>query len=432
MQRRSLIKALAWAAGLPAIGGVNGSLLAQTAYTGKLLMTLQLDGGVDVTSFCDPKTNTVGEPEINRWARTLDTQQVGNLSYAPYAANAAFFDKYYQDMLVINGVDAQTNSHSVGIVNNWSGRNSDGFPSVTSLMAAHYAPELPLAYLNFGGFGDTSGVIRSTVIDEISQLRDVVFPNIPNDDDEGIENARYRRDSDWQRIQALQLQNMQRLSTQSNLLAGDLKHRESYFEALSRAEGIKEFGNLLPDANSVQPLRMVGEEESTLHRQVQAALLAFSAGVSIAADIVEQGFDTHANHDQDHPPLLANVTDAIDYLWTYAEELGLADRLVLVIGSDFGRTPFFNSGDGKDHWPIGSYIVMERNVGFTNQMLGETDPVHNAFAISTQTLQRDDTSGVIIKPSHVHKALRRYLGIENSAAAQLFPFSTTEDFAFFG
>lgn len=430
MDRRGFIKALAWAAGFPALGGVSGSLLAQSAYTGKLLITLQLDGGVDVTSFCDPKMNTPGEPEINRWARTQDTQQVGNLLYAPYAGNAQFFEKYFQNMLVINGVDAQTNSHSVGIVNNWSGRNSDGFPSITSMMAAHYAPELPLAYLNFGGFGDTSGIIRSTVIDEISQLRDVVFPNQPNED-EGVENARYRRDSDWQRIQALQLQNMERLSSQSNLLAGDLKHRESYLEAFSRAEGIKEFGNLLPDANSVQPLRTVGEEESTLHRQVQAALLAFSAGVSIAADIVEQGFDTHANHDRDHVPLLANATDAIDYLWTYAEELGLADRLVVLIGSDFGRTPFFNSGDGKDHWPIGSYIVMERNVGFTNQMLGETDAVHNAYAINPSTLQRDDGSGVIIKPSHIHKSLRQYLGLENSVAALRFPFSTTEDFAFF-
>jgi len=428
MKKRSLLKAIAYAAGLPALGGVSGSLLAQSAYTGKLLVTVQLDGGVDVTSFCDPKMNVAGEPEINRWARTLETRQAGNIAYAPYAANATFFEKYFQDMLVINGVDAQTNSHSVGIVNNWSGRNSDGFPSITALMAAENAPTLPLSYLNFGGFGDTSGVIRSTVIDEISQLRDVVFPNIPNEGGSG----QYRTDVDWQRIQALQIQNMQRLSTAPNLMAGDRKHRQSYLEAFSRADGIKEFGNILPDEDSVQPLRMIGDEQSTLHRQIQATLLAFSAGVSVSADVVEQGFDTHSDHDRDHVPLLSNATDAIDYLWTYAEELGLADRLVVIIGTDFGRTPFFNSSDGKDHWPIASYIVMERNVSYTNQVIGETDGGHNALNINPGNLQRDNINGVILKPAHVHRALRRYLGLESSASAQLFPFMNTEDIAFFG
>ena len=65
--------------------------------------------------------------------------------------NEAFFEKYHRRMLVINAVDAQTNSHTVGIVHNWSGRNSDGYPTLTALLAAHYAPALPVPYLSFGG-----------------------------------------------------------------------------------------------------------------------------------------------------------------------------------------------------------------------------------------------------------------------------------------
>lgn len=436
MDRRNFIKSLAWAASFPALGGLNGSLLAQTAYTGKLLLTIQLEGGADVTSFCDPKMNTVGEPEINRWARSGEIQQAGNLSYAPFADNARFFEKYYQDMLVINGVDAQTNSHSVGVVHNWSGRNSEGYPSITALMAAHQAPDLPLAYLNFGGFGDTSGIIRSTVIDDVFQLRDVVFPNTPSfDDDEDAaeaRDARYRMESDWQRIQALQTQNMQRLVGESNIPAGNRMHREAYLDAFLKAEGIKEFGNRLPTASAIEAIREVGEDESTLHRQIQAALLAFSSGVSVAADVIEGDYDTHDNHDQRHSPLLANTTDAIDYLWTYADQLGLADRLVVLIGSDFGRTPHYNSGEGKDHWPIGSYIVMERNAQFTNRVIGETDEVHNAYAINPNTLQRDSFDGLVIKPAHVHKALRRYLTIEQSTGSQFYQFNSVEDFDFFG
>ena len=60
------------------------------------------------------------------------------------------------------------------------------------------------------------------------------------------------------------------------------------------------------------------------------------------------------------------------YLWDYAEEHGVADRMVVVLGSDFGRTNFYNAVDGKDHWPIGSFIVMEKNQRWTGRAVGET------------------------------------------------------------
>ena len=36
-------------------------------YSGKCLVTLQLDGGADVTQLCDPKINTLGEKKINNF-----------------------------------------------------------------------------------------------------------------------------------------------------------------------------------------------------------------------------------------------------------------------------------------------------------------------------------------------------------------------------
>jgi len=39
---------------------------------------------------------------------------------------------------------------------------------------------------------------------------------------------------------------------------------------------------------------------------------------------------------------------------------------------------------------------------------------------------------VVGYPKHVHKARRRYLGIEHTLEARRFPFNNTEDFAFFG
>ena len=149
MRRRTVLKGLlaltAMAPGfrLPLVHAEDG-------YSGKLLVFVQADGGWDPTSFCDPKVNTPGERIINHWAESDEIRQVGNLVYAPFANNQVFFEKYHRMMLVINGVDAQTNAHTVGIVHNWSGRNSEGYPTLGALVAAHFAPALPVAYLSFG------------------------------------------------------------------------------------------------------------------------------------------------------------------------------------------------------------------------------------------------------------------------------------------
>ena len=122
----------------------------------------------------------------------------------------------------------------------------------------------------------------------------------------------------------------------------------------------------------------------------------------------------------------------MDFLWDYAELHGVADRMVVVMGSDFGRTNHYNSQDGKDHWPIGSFIIMEKNRSWTNRVVGETDELHFAQKINPVTLRRDDAGGTLIYPRHIHKALRRYLGIEHTPESRMFPFHSTEDLPLFG
>ena len=142
MRRRTILKSLLSTASVAATG-FHLPLAHAAEYTGKLFVFIQADGGWDPTSFCDPKANTPDEPVINHWAERNEIREAGNIPYAPFANNAAFFDKYYDRMLVLNGVDAQTNSHTVGIVHNWSGRNSEGYPAMSALLAARYGPELP-------------------------------------------------------------------------------------------------------------------------------------------------------------------------------------------------------------------------------------------------------------------------------------------------
>ena len=419
MKRRTMLLGLLAGAGAAA-SGFRLPLVHAADYRGKLFVFVQANGGWDPTSFCDPKTNTPGEPMINHWAERNDIRQAGNITYAPFARNAAFFEKYHRRMLVINGVDAQTNAHSVGITHNWSGRNAEGYPTMTALLAAHYAPDLLAPYLSFGGFSATSGIARFTRINDAHRLNELAYPA-----------RHWFGEAEWTVVQSYRAQTAERLAAAPDLLPGDVLHRSFYRSAFA-TEGLKTYANAIPPGNEIeQPETGVNMLGSTLRSQAQLTVLAFKTGVAVSADLYLGGFDTHSDHDLEHEWLLGNLTDSVDYLWEYAEEHGVADRMVVVIGSDFGRTNFYNSQSGKDHWPIGSYVIMEKNQSWTGRAVGETDALHFAKRIDPRTLRRDDRNGTIIYPKHVHKALRRYLGIERSPGALRFPFNNTEDFAFF-
>ena len=438
MKRRAFLKG-SGALAATAIAGFRLPPVQAADYRGRLCVFIQADGGWDPTSFCDPKANTPGEPAINHWAETKKIRQAGNIPYAPFAENAAFFEKYYDRMLVINGVDAQTNSHTVGIVHNWSGRNSEGYPATTAMLAANNAPDLPVSYVNFGGYAETGGLTRYTRLDNPDLLRSIAYPRGEGewDDADDPEDSAFFPAEDWAAMRRHRTATVRRLEARGNLLPGEALRLSHYRAAFASSEGLKTFADAIPPEDQLEQgmEATFGSDTywSQLRRQAQLTVLAFKTGVSVSADLWLGGFDTHARNDPGQGWLLANLTDGVDYLWEYAEQHGIADRLFVVIGSDFGRTNFYNADDGKDHWPIGSFVVMEKDQAWTDRVVGETDGLHFAQRINPATLQRDDPNGTIIYPKHVHKALRRYLGIaDDSRVAERFPFNNTEDFAFFG
>ena len=129
--------------------------------------------------------------------------------------------------------------------------------------------------------------------------------------------------------------------------------------------------------------------------------------------------------------MLTQLTDGIDYLWEYAESLGIADRLVVLVSQTSGE-PWYNDNNGKDHWPVGSTLVMERNQSYTNRVVGLTDEGHEVIPINSSTLETDNSAGVIIHPENVMQELRTYLGINDFANELGFTLAPTDHFGFFG
>jgi hypothetical protein len=416
--RREFLKAASLyplAAGFP--------LLASGAepFAGKFVVTVQALGAWDVTCFCDPKENQRGEPEITNWSKNDEIQQAGNITYAPFANNAHFFEKHASKMLVINGVDSLTNSHSIGETVNWSGRTALGFPTLTALYAAVNAPSKSMSYVTFGGFNRTENLVRATQLGwSVDNISGLLKPNFDND--RPMMNSEL-----WSLIKTFHRNEAASIIDTAPITAGNRSAREAYLASLRNMEPLEAFADSLPADDEWEPRG----ENGNLRQQAQFAIAAFKAGVSVSADLSQGGFDSHEDNDSEQRANLNELTDGIDYLWDAAEEAGIADRLIVIVGSDFSRTPYYNSAQGKDHWSVGSYIIMEKGKAYTNRVVDGSDEGQNALKINPSTLKRD-SFGTKLVTSHVHEALRDYLGLSGTAMTSVFPFNNTEKFNFFG
>ncbi len=391
--------------------------IAVDAYTGTFFLLFHASGGWDPTHLCDPKPAN-GPNDPNPVTNILEVATSGSISYpAEFPADVydpngqgnglgitAFFEKYANRLTCINGLDMQTNGHDSGTQAMWTGRLTEGAPSLGAYLAGTFNSALPMAFLAFGGFTETAGVAPRTRAGNLPLIKNLAFPTRANPDDEFSTYHSSRaleliEEAQWHRDQAI-------ISGQ-----GLPKIRASASTLFASRSGSNELQRLVQYLPEDVPGGIEG--------QVTVALAAYRAGISIAANLSVGGFDTHGNHDQSQIPRLEELLGGIDYAMTEAERQGIADRIVIIVGSDFGRTPGYNDGNGKDHWPITSMLFMGQGIQ-GNRVVGATNEKHGAYGV-TPDLQIDTSPEPALKihPGHVHAAIRdKYaLGEENPLAA---------------
>lgn len=400
MQRRNFIR---WAAGaglactgLPLLGradGLGGTAQPQASgeYTGPLLVTFSADGGWDTTLVCDPK------PNLSRAYGNGGVATAGAIKYANVGNNAAFFDKYADQLLVLNGVDAATNNHRTGKRHTWTGRLDDGMPHVAALVAGSHAPQLPLSFIAEGPIDVTAGVVSRTRINNADALQDLAYPNLINPanvDDERSYHAEPTSEmiADWRarRLEA----------------ARDEQHLPRMQAALDNVATVRGGANELELLEAYLPDPLVG---NGTRRKIQIALAAYKAGLAVSASFRHGSFDTHADNDAQQVNKLNGLLGHVDFLWEEATRQGIADQLVVVVGSDFARTPGYNARDGRDHWEIGSMMLMGAGIE-GNRVIGATDNGLYAQKVDPETLELS-SDGIRLKPQHVHRAVRELFGV---------------------
>lgn len=422
MNRRNFLKATA-AASLFATN--PGLLRAATNYQGKFLVTVHAAGGWDPTSFCDPKMNVPGERIINNWATTNSTQTAGNINYAPFADNAAFFNTHFRKMLVFNGIDVKSNSHTTGTMNNMTGIMKDGYPSLAAIVAASNKTEELMPWLTSSSRAKSGKLLPPSVIANsraIADLKKLAKPNLFRAD----RTDTYLKDDELALIRQFR-------QNQGNARANDLqeilKQRAQYTNYLNSTYSDGSFEQYLTLLETVDTKGL--NTNTRYYGQAASIMSAFKAGISLSADISIGGFDTHGNHDVNHARALTRVTTTVDLLWYIAEQYNIQDRLLVHIISDFGRTNRYNGGNGKDHWSITSSVLMGNNPTWGNRVVGSSNEAHRAEKINFNNLQVNNVSGTVIEPRHIMTALRQHMNVESQPGSLKFDLNTSETPDFF-
>src|SRR5262245_3060637 len=384
-------------------------------YPGPYYVVFNASGGWDTTYLMDPK----GINGINRLYKDGDILTKGAHKFAPIKEHAQggmcnedFYEAFGSELVTFNGLDYSVNNHSPGARYMATGKlDSLAYPTFAALVAACQGPHCPLAFLTFGNYSATGNLVAMSRVPYLPSLS-----RIANADGiDGSSVSSYHDSFALDRIEeALRKQN-EAGATQARLPRAE-RGENMLYAAQVNSKALERITQHVPKESP----------QERLSQQCEIALASFKAGVCVSANLNIGQFDSHQNNDPDQMKLIPEFLAGIAYLIRRAEDLKIRDQLVVVIQSEMGRTPDYNSGNGKDHWSIGSIIGLGKGIK-GNRVIGATDEKQFAVPLNPATLELDKEKGIRIRPEHIHEALRQLAGIADHPLSKKFPLGVTEN-----
>lgn len=127
-------------------------------------------------------------------------------------------------------------------------------------------------------------------------------------------------------------------------------------------------------ARSIRYAQIIKEKADTVENLVTYPNTQLGRQLAIVAELIAGGletpvyltsiggFDTHSNQTGSHANLLTNVAEAVSAFQRDIELLGVAERVVLMTFSEFGRRVEQNGSAGTDHGTAAPLFVIGKNV----------------------------------------------------------------------
>lgn len=139
------------------------------------------------------------------------------------------------------------------------------------------------------------------------------------------------------------------------------------------------FGAFDPDGENSYPGSELGRG-----LRLAAHMLAADNGVRIVHVPMNEDFDTHDDHLGRHPQLMESLDSSVEAFFADIEARGLADRVLVMTTSEFGRTARDNASGGLDHGTASMAMLLGPiNAGLYGEHPSLTDFDDNGDLIAT-------------------------------------------------
>ena len=356
-------------AGLQAAGGASLEPRA------KAVIQLFLPGGIAQQESFDPKP--YAPVDYRGPFRAIDTKVVGLRFSQHFPRMAQLADR----MTVVRTMSHGEAAHERGTHNMFTGyRPSPAlqYPSFGSVVSHELGargalppyvcvPALPNVYAGSGYLSSAYGPfsLGSDPAGEGFVVRDLQLPG-------GVDEARFeRRRSLLDAVDA----HFEAVEKADAVAAADTFYQRAY--ALLSSPEAKAAFDLAAEPPAVR-------DEYGRHGAGQRLLLArrlVEAGVRFVS-LVYGGWDHHDNIAGAFPGQARELDQGFATLLTDLERRGLLDSTLVMLTSEFGRTPKINATAGRDHWPRVFSIVLAGGgirrgawYGTTNATCTEPDDV---------------------------------------------------------
>ncbi len=407
-------------------------------YEGPFFFNIHAAGGWDPTLSFDPKLMN-GSTVVNNAFTSAQLRTFGptGMPYAdvplvdgPNTASALqldtvgnFMRDHGADFVFLNGIDTATNNHEVGTQAMGCGKSIEALPALAALIGAQVSEQrdVPLAFIGAGGFEFTGGVVSLSRVNA-SVLQEVSTPN-----------RQYGYSAQYLNLPDPVFQRVMRArndSLNAQLAQAALPRAKAALSAMkdaqARTDALAALVSQLPTTAVTAKTHFphlasaadgrLGDLDAALG-QIELSLLSFKAGLSAAASLHVSGFDTHSSHNDAQTVVLGKLLLALRYLLTKATALGLRDKIYVAVTSEFGRTPGYNAGNGKDHWNITSAMLAgpRQVVRSAGRALGATDAGHKPKVVTPDNLTGSAPTSAAnatrLKPQHLHQTLRGAFGL---------------------
>jgi hypothetical protein len=338
-------RAILGAAGAAGIGSLlRPATAAELQKRHKQVLFIWIDGGMSQLESWDPKPNTVFGGPFRAIPTSVPGIQVSEL--LPRSA------KVMQHLAILRSLHTQDNSHSAGVARIQRGDPKNRgvtYPYFGSAVAKFVGPGRsglpPYVWIKPGSGG---------FITEDAGFLGPKFGSLAFGDGKPPENLLLHKslteadDVARNELRALAdrryAQNRRKQVADANsyvyAMAEQLRKRQDLFD-VSRFDG--------------KDVDRYGTHEFGRHMLLARRML--EAGVTFVK-VNSYGWDTHGDNFNGHANMVPKVDQAFAAMIEDLAQRSMLDNVLVIMMSEFGRTPRINGHIGRDHWPEAWSLVM--------------------------------------------------------------------------